>query len=47
MKESEKNWEKMQVFEQKETNSVLWLNTAFTILTGISTVVLAWLQYKK
>ena len=34
------NYEKRQLEEQKETNTVLWINTIFTILTGLATLVL-------
>lgn len=47
MAQKEKNYEKLQFAEQEETNFILWLNTGFTILTGLATVVLAVLQYIK
>jgi hypothetical protein len=41
MAKSSINYEKQQVVEQKETNLVLWINTVFTIITGIATLIIA------
>jgi hypothetical protein len=35
------NYEKLQYNEHRETNLILWINTIFTVLTGIATLVLA------
>lgn len=47
MAKKETNYEKLQFVEQKETNFVLWVNTGFTILTGVAASILAYLQYIK
>lgn len=39
------DYEKLQFKEQKETNLVLWINTIFTIITGVGTIVLSVLEY--
>jgi hypothetical protein len=35
------NYEKQQVHEQEQTNYILIINTVFTILTGIATIILS------
>ena len=42
---NEKNYEKLQYKEQEKTNFVLWINTVFTVITGVATLVLAIIQY--
>lgn len=41
------NYEKRQYEEQKETNTVLWINTIATIITGLATLVLSILAFIK
>ncbi|MCK9369514.1 hypothetical protein M0R04_06325 [Candidatus Dojkabacteria bacterium] len=41
------NYEKEQVIQQEKTNLWLIVNTAFTILTGLATVALAFADYFK
>ena len=41
------NYEKKQFEEQETTNLILWVNTGFTILTGITTLILTILQFYK
>ena len=33
------DYDKLQYVEHRETNLILWINTIFTILTGIATLV--------
>ena len=47
MKKDNKNYEKLSYHEHKETNLVLWINTIFTILTGIGVIILSVLEYLK
>lgn len=35
------NYEKQQVDEQRETNALLYLNTLFTVITGVATIILS------
>ena len=38
------NYEKQQFEEQEQTNFILIINTIFTVLTGIATIILAIIQ---
>lgn len=40
-----KDYEKLQFDEQKETNIILWINTIFTIITGIGVLIISLLEY--
>ena len=41
-----KNYEKLQYQEQSETNYILWVNTIFTIISGVATLILAIISLK-
>ena len=41
------NYEKEQAEEQHKTNTILWINTVFTIIAGIAMVAIAILTYIK
>lgn len=42
-----KDYEKLQFDEQKETNLILWVNTIFTIITGIGVLIISLFEYFK
>ena len=42
-----KKIERLQLKEQEETNTILWVNTVATIITGVASLVIAFLALSK